>query len=979
MRTRRLLLAAAWASVAASAAAPAAQAAVTPSSMTVSASNTGAATRPNFTVGFNMTSAPSGDDARRITVDMPPGLLGDVHAVPKCTVAQFNGDTCAGSTDIGDVSSSVTATVLGAPVPLSAPGDIYHLPAEGTEAARMGVVLRPLGGILGKVFLTAVVRVRSGDYGLRAVIDGLPRSHSGLPIRITQMSMTLAGSTSGGVPFISAPTSCAAAPTRVDVLSYDDGQTKSASASYTPTNCDAVPFSPSTAISVSPAIPDAPAQTSITLTVPTTATPRIQSHLRSATITLPEGMEVNPAAASGGLEACPDDAFAAASAAPPACPAASQVGDITIDNAQLGTLSGGVFLGAPAPGQLLRLLIVAQRSGAADDVRVKLTGAVTADAATGRVTAQLDGIPQVPFRSMTMRLRGGDNAILRTPRTCGDATLGTSLTPWRGGASAAPGATLRISGCGDAARFTPSVAIASTPAQAGASGAVDVSITRPDGDARLAGARISLPAGLMGKLTGVPQCPLDDARAGACPAETKVGSATASVGAGPAPLSLPGDLYLTPPAEGGLAGLALHLDAKVGPLDLGRVSVPMELRLREGGEGIDVSVADIPRRLAGIPLDLRGIALRIDRPGFMLNPTSCAPRALNATLTSDLGGTAAAEAPFRATGCETLAYGPRLRIAFTGEVGKNGHPGVAADLTLPDGQANTEQVGLLLPAGLVPDSERLRNACPLASAQEGSCPASSRIGTATASTPALPDDLRGAVWFVTAPGSVLPELFVRLDGAARIDLRGTVTFSKGRSLVTFAGIPDVPLGAFSLDLAGGRRGVLTTSRDLCTGAAPIVDVDLRAHSGAKRPGKIDPAVAGCRAGTGGAKVTARLSGLRGGQPRLRVVATAGDAPLKTVRVTLPKGYTVNAKRVRTLAKITGVKRTRTTLRANRQTITLDLGAQGAKRVRLDLRRGALRVTQPGLRRAERVTLGVRATPTTGRATTLKLKLAPAKR
>lgn len=979
MRTRRLLLAAACAAAGAATAAPAVQAAVTPSSLTTSASNTGAATRPNFTVSFNLTSAPSGDDARRIIIDLPPGLLGDVHAIAKCSTSQFNGDNCAGSTDIGDVSANVTATILGIPTPISAPGDIYLLPAQGTEAARMGVVLRPIGGLLGKIHLLAPVRVRSGaDYGLRATIDSLPRSHSGLPIRMTQMSMTLSG-TVGSTPFISAPTTCAAATTRVDVLAYDDGQTRSASGAYTPTNCAAVPFTPSASIAVSPAVPDAPAQTSITLAVPATASPRIQSHLRSATIALPEGMEVNPAAATSGLEACADAAFGAGSAAPAACPAASAVGDITIDNAQLGTLSGGVHLGAPGPGQLLRLLIVAERSGAADDVRVKLTGAVTADAATGRVTAQLDGIPQVPFRSMTMRLRGGDNAILRTPRTCGDTTLGTSLTPWSGAAAAAPGATLAIAGCGDAARFTPSVGIAATPAQAGASGAVDVSISRPDGDARLAGARISLPAGLMGKLTGVPQCPLDAARAGVCAADTKVGSATAAVGAGAAPLSLPGDLHLTPPAAGGLAGLVLLLDARVGPLDLGRVSVPMELRLREGGAGIDVVVADIPRRLSGIPLDLRSIALRIDRPGFMVNPTSCATRALDATLTSDLGGTATASAPFQATGCEALGYAPRLRMAFTGQVGKNGYPGVDATLTLPEGQANTEQVGLLLPAGVAPDSDRLRNACPLAKAQEGACPASARIGEAVASTPALPTDLRGPIWFVTAPGSVLPELFVRLDGAARIDLRGAVTFSQGRSLVTFAGIPDVALDSFALKLEGGRRGVLTTSRDLCSGASPAITTDLRAHSGVRRPGRLDPAVDGCRAGTGGAKVSARLTHLRTGEPRLRIVATAGDAPLKTVRLTLPKGYTVSTKRVRKLSRITGLKRTGKTLRTGRRTITLNLGAKGVRRVRVDLRRGALRVSRPGLRRAKRVTLGVRATPTKGRATTVKLRVAPARR
>ncbi|UUY05798.1 hypothetical protein LRS13_09845 [Svornostia abyssi] len=608
-------------------------------------------------------------------------MLGDVHAVPKCTASQLNADSCPTSTKIGTTGATVDAIIS-----LDISGDVYAMAAQGTEAARMGVVLRP--GIADKIKLQASVRVRSDDYGLRATLDDLPRQATGVPIfgtldiRMKDLEMKLLGATSGGLPFISAPTTCSPATTRVEVTSYA-GPVQSATKSYTPTNCAAVPFAPTASVAVDPAVPDAPTQTSLTLAFPATATPRVQSHLRSATIALPEGMEINPAAASAGLSACADAEFAVASSAVPACPAASAVGDITIDNAQLGTLSGSVFLGTATPGNLMRLFIVAQRSAAADDVRVKLTGSVTADPATGRVTAQLDGIPQVPFRSMTMRLRGGQHGILRTPRACGQSTLGTSLTPWSGTAAVSPGATLRIDGCGDPARFTPGVGITATPAQAGATTALQATITRPDGDARLAGARISLPDGLMGKLTGVPQCPLADARAAACPAATRVGSATASVGAGPAPLGLTGDLYLTPPADGGLAGLVLTVDAKVGPLDLGRIAVPMELRLREGGAGIDVVAGDIPRRVQGIPLDLRAIDLRIDRDGFLLNPTGCGPRPLAATFTSDLGGTASASAPFAVTGCDKLGYAPRMRMALSGETKKNGHPTIAAELRLP--------------------------------------------------------------------------------------------------------------------------------------------------------------------------------------------------------------------------------------------------------------------------------------------------------
>lgn len=955
---------------------PAAEAVVTPTGLSSTASNTGAATRPDFSVGFNMAASPSSDDARRLTIDLPPGLIGDVHAVPKCTVAQFNGDNCPAASDIGNVASNVTATILFIPTPISAPGDVYLLPAQGTEAARMGVVLRPLSGALGKVFLTAPVRLRS-DYGLRATIDNLPRTHSGLTIRITQMTMTLAGATSQNVPFISAPTNCAPAPTSVHVLSYDDGQTRSASTSYTPANCGAVPFAPTAAVAADPATPDTPAQTSITLAYPATATPRVQSHLRSATIALPDGMEINPAAASGGLASCGDAEFDAVGSGVPACPAASAIGDVTIDNAQLGTLSGPVYLGAPTPGTLMRLFVLAQRSGAADDVRVKLTGTVTADATTGRVTAQLDGIPQVPFRTMTMRLRGGDHAILRTPRSCGQSMLGTALTPWSGGAMATPGATLSIDGaCGDPARFTPSVGIAASPPQAGATTAAQVTISRPDGDARLAGARVSLPDGLMGKLTGVPMCA---AGATTCPPETRVGGATATAGTGPAPLSLPGDLHLTPPTAGGLAGLVLFVDAKVGPLDLGRLAVPMELHLREGGAGIDVAVGDIPRRVQGIPLDLRAIDLRIDRAGFLLNPTGCAPRPLTAVLTSDVGGTATAGAPFAATGCDRLGYAPRMRMTLTGRVGRNGHPGIDTELTLPPGQANTQHVALLLPDGMAPDSERLRNACPLERAQAGSCPVTSRIGAASATTPALPDDLRGDVHLVTSPGSPLPELFVRLDGAARIDLRGAVTFTQGRTLVTFAGVPDVPLDTFSLRLAGGNRAPLITSRDLCSGAAPVLGTDLRAHSGLRRTGTIRPSVEGCRAGTGGAKVSMRLRGVRGGRPIVQLTAQAGDAPLRRVRITLPKGYRIDAKRARRVAKVRGTSRGRKAVKAGRRALTLELGSRGARKVTLTLPRGAVRVSGTKVRRAKVARVAVQATPTKGRATKLTLRVRPATR
>lgn len=924
---------------------------------------------------FDLPASPSSDDAKQIVFDLPPGMLGDVHAVPKCSAAQLNADGCPAATKIGTTTTDVETLI-----PLTVSGDVYAMAPQGTEVARMGVVLRP--GVADKIKLQASVRLRPDDLGLRATLDDLPRKATNalglgltLDIRMKDLEMKLLGTSGGGVPFISAPTSCGAATTTVYVASYN-GQVTSASKAYTPTNCAAVPFAPSASIAVDPAVPDSPALTAVTLTVPETATPRVQSQVRTATVALPEGMEINPAAASAGLGACTDAEFGLGGAAIPACPASSVVGDVAIDNPQVGTLSGTVYLGTSAPGSLMRLLVMAQRSGAADDVRVKLTGAVTADPATGRVTARLDDIPQVPFRTFTLRLRGGAHGILRTPRACGDTTLGTALAPWSGAAAASPGATLRIgSGCADPARFAPAVSLSPSTTQAGASTSLQMTMARNDGDARFAGARVSLPDGLMGILSG-PLC--TDVQA--CGADTRVGGATALVGTGPAPMTLPGDLYLTPPAQGGLAGLALVIDAKVGPLDLGRVAVPMELQLRAGGAGIDVVAGDIPRRVQGIPFDLRAVTLTIDRPGFLLNPTGCEQRAASAVFTSDLGGTASAGAPYSATGCRSLKFKPRVRMGFTGKVGKNDHPGVQALLTQPTGQANARRITMLLPAGVAPDADRLRNACPLADAQAGTCPKAARIGSAAATTPALPQQLRGDVWFVTAPGSVLPELFVRLGGPARIDLRGTVSFKGKQAVVTFAEVPDVPLTRFALRLSGGTRGVLTTTKNLCAkGKGPRIATDVRAHSGSRRRGAIAPAVQGCRVGTGGAKVSLRVRRLRGGRPLLELTARAGDTNLRKVRVTLPTGLRLDTKRARRLATVKGTSRGRGAVKVGRRVITLDLGAKGARKLTVRFKRGAVRAGGTKTRRARSLKVRVRATPANGLTTDVHLRVRPSAR
>ena len=74
--------------------------------------------------------------------------------------------------------------------------------------------------------------------------------------------------------------------------------------------------------------------------------------------------------------------------------------------------------------------------------------------------------------------------------------------------------------------------------------------------------------------------------------------------------------------------------AKVGPFDLGTVVIRSAIRIdRQTAQvAIDSAGSDpIPHILSGFPLRLRDIRIYIDRPDFMINPTSCDPFAVTST------------------------------------------------------------------------------------------------------------------------------------------------------------------------------------------------------------------------------------------------------------------------------------------------------------------------------------------------------------
>ena len=295
-------------------------------------------------------------------------------------------------------------------------------------------------------------------------------------------------------------------------------------------------------------------------------------------------------------------------------------------------------------------------------------------------------------------------------------------------------------------------------------------VSKPDGNQDLKSLRLALPAGAVGSLAAVPQCPIGLAQAGACPDSSRIGNIKTTVGSGNGLLTVPGYLYLAEPSvPGDAATIAINVPSKVGPIDLGNVVLLNRVLLRPTDNGVDVVSSDIPRIFEGVPLPLRRVEITVDRDGFFLNPTGCDPRALVATFNSYEGAEVSSNVTLTAKGCERLPFGPRLRMiaGAAGATDQFDHPPLKAIVTQKPGESNISQARVILPLILRPNVPFFNEPgalCSDAQAAARACPPKSLAGSARVSTPVLPFELSGPVHIVQETGNVLPKIYVFLRG-----------------------------------------------------------------------------------------------------------------------------------------------------------------------------------------------------------------------
>jgi hypothetical protein len=641
--------------------------------------------------------------------------------------------------------------------------------------------------------------------------------------------------------FLTNPTNCSSGGTTSVTATPYQGAAETVSMPVSPpTGCDQLAMSPTLSAAPDTSQADSPAGYDIDLRVPqneqpySLATPTVQN----VSVTLPAGTALSPAVANG-LQGCTDAQFATGS-----CPDASKVGTVAITTPVLpDNLTGSVYIGAPIPGQMYRLFLVA----AGDNVTLHLSGLVTPNPATGQLTTVFNQNPQLPFSDLNLRLFSGPLAALANPESCGTFTTTSDISPWSApgsGPDATPSSSFNITGCTGA--FAPTFTAGTTNPSAGAFSPFTLTFSRSDADRELSSITATLPPGLFAKIKGVPLCPNAQASAGTCSAASQVGTATVGSGAGSHPLFLSGPVYLTGPYNGGAYGLATVVPAIAGPYNLGTVVVRQSLRIDPNDAHVTAVSDPFPTILDGVPLRIKTVNLRLDRPNFIINPTSCAPSQIAGTISSVGGAAAPVSSRFQVAGCLSLPFAPTLGINLSGKGATTSgkHPTLTATLRAPSsGQANIDSAKVTLPLSLALDPKNSQVVCSVAAAAALNCPAKTIVGKASAVSPLLPDPLNGNVYLVQGIRTnkqgqqikTLPSLLIPLKGDVALNLHAkTSVDGAGRLISTFSGIPDAAVSNFKLTINGGSKGILVVTgrgESICKSAQHGAG-QLTAHSGA---------------------------------------------------------------------------------------------------------------------------------------------------
>ena len=359
------------------------------------------------------------------------------------------------------------------------------------------------------------------------------------------------------------------------------------------------------------------------------------SELRSAIVTLPEGLTINPDAADGQtrLHRRPGELRHRgrrrnAPTTPRSAPSRSTPRRST------APLIGSIYIGEPKPGDQYRLFLIADGFG----IHAKLVGSFRPDPATGQLTADFDDLPQVPFDDFDIHLFASDRGLMATPtaariyevearllplerRRCPKSALDADLQPQLRARTDAP--------CpGQVRPFKPRLV-------AGTSNSGRRRLQRLQPEARprrrrpvprrpqLQDAARASPATCAGSPTArrrrsppprrTPGAP--SRRPRAARPSSQIGTTNVAAGPGAHPFHAVGKMYLAGPVQGGAAQPRRGHPGAGRPLRLRRRRRPGRPPRRPARPPRSApSPTRCPSIIGGVPIRMRSIQVNIDKP-----------------------------------------------------------------------------------------------------------------------------------------------------------------------------------------------------------------------------------------------------------------------------------------------------------------------------------------------------------------------------
>ena len=881
-----------------------------------------------FTVPFALTSAldaegkpqPAGN-IRDVGVDLPPGFLGAPTAAAECPLALFALEECPFASQVGRIDANLTnqfkwLTVgmfnlvhprgYAADFGIDVGGNPVHVRASLDPAERYAI--RSTVSDINETFPPFDQQVTLWGVPAAASHDSercRAWSSGGLDEGVKDTSEECQGSTEEKA-FITMPAQCEEENV-FRLRGYDfwrhESQPGPEIDHALPSKmkgCEKPRFNPEVSLAPTGRQAGEPTGLDVHIEVPqqdsavAPATPPV----KSTVVTLPEGMTVNPAFADG-LTGCTEAQIGLGTDEPVACPDNSRIGEVELHTPLVpGPAVGSLYLATQEanPFHSLLAFYLALHDTEQRGVLIKVAGRVDLDPHTGRITTTFSDLPQLPFSDLTLKFRSGERAPLVNPPTCGTHEIEARMASY-----ARPAEPVDVSGAyslsegpeGTPCRselsqrpFEPSLLAGTLNPVAGAFSPLLIRAFRSDADQELSSAEGVAPAGLTASLRGITRCPDSqialaasrnrpgegqlERRSPSCPANSEVGTVQTGAGAGPAPIYVPGKVYLAGPYEGApLSGVAI-VPAIAGPTDLGVVVVRSPAYIDPDTAQVRLKTDPLPQILHGVLIRVKDVRIRLERPRFTLNPTSCAPKSIEATLHSTEGALKQLSNRFQVSDCASLGFKPRITLKLKGGTRRGAHPSLRAVVRPREGDANISRAAVTLPHSAFLDQAHIRTICTRVQFNAGAgngerCPPASVYGHARAFTPLLDEPLEGPV-FLRSSNHNLPDVVVALHGPPSLpidfNLDGRVDSVHGGIRNTFEAAPDAPVSKFVLTMQGGKKGLVINSTNLCAQKRRAT-ARLTAHS--NRRDNTHPVVHA----TGCHKASHKRHGKHSGRPKHR--------------------------------------------------------------------------------------------------------------